>query len=163
MPIGRIIDWKTERGFGFIRRERERGPYDFEADDEPDVFFHVSQFDGDGRVGCRVSFDLVTATDGRSRATGIALADGAAGAAHGAGKRGEEAQAVTGTLVAWFDDRGFGFLRRDDGGGSVFLGASECQRAGIEARVGDELRFDIERDRQGRLRATNPSRAAAAC
>lgn len=159
MPVGKIIEWKDDRGFGFIRPERD---YGFKRGEESDLFFHVTQFDGAGKVGCRVSFDVVTATDGRSRATRIESVDGVADGMYVASKRGEEARAVTGALVAWLDERGFGFVRRDDGGGSVFLGASECQRVGIEARVGDQLVFDVERDRQGRLRAINPSRAAAA-
>lgn len=61
---GRIVDWKDDRGFGFI---------------EPDsggtrIFFHLSQTYGTARpsVGTEVMYEICKGPDGRLRATGVA-------------------------------------------------------------------------------------------
>jgi len=62
----------------------------------------------------------------------------------------------TGT-VKWFNaQKGFGFIAPDDGGKDVFLHISAVERAGIgNPQEGQKLSFDLERDRQGRVSATN--------
>lgn len=64
---GRIVDWKDQRGFGFI-----------EPDEGGDrVFFHISAMvRGAPRPssGDRVSFERVRSTDGKFRATNVRLA-----------------------------------------------------------------------------------------
>lgn len=62
----------------------------------------------------------------------------------------------TGT-VKWFDARkGFGFIQPDDGGNDVFLHISAVERSGIENPTdGQKVSYDIERDRRGRMSATN--------
>jgi ATP-dependent RNA helicase RhlE len=59
--------------------------------------------------------------------------------------------------VKWFNAaKGFGFVEPDDGGKDVFLHISAFERSGIGApREGQRVSFDLERDRRGRLSATN--------
>jgi CspA family cold shock protein len=57
----------------------------------------------------------------------------------------------SGTLVRWFDGRGFGFIRPDDGGRDVFVAAREFDRAGLaQPHEGQALSFKIGLDRDGR-------------
>ena len=59
--------------------------------------------------------------------------------------------------VSWFNgQKGFGFLKPDDGGKDVFLHISAVEKAGInEPREGDRLQYDLENDRKGRKSAGN--------
>ena len=51
-------------------------------------------------------------------------------------------------------DRGFGFIGRDDNAPDVFVHISELRRAGVDRLdVGQRVSFDIETQRDGRLRA----------
>jgi uncharacterized membrane protein YsdA (DUF1294 family)/cold shock CspA family protein len=64
---GRVTDWKDDRGFGFIES----------AVGGSRVFFHVSGLARGARrpaVGDFVSFELVTTSDGKVRAVGVAPA-----------------------------------------------------------------------------------------
>lgn len=61
---GRIVDWKDDRGFGFI--EPETGG--------PRLFFHISGTYGTARpiVGTEVLYELSRSPDGRLRAVSVA-------------------------------------------------------------------------------------------
>jgi cold shock CspA family protein len=65
MPSGRIIKWMTDRGFGFIQEDGERG----NAGD----FVHITSMpDHDApRIGQRFDYDRVTGMDGRSKAVNV--------------------------------------------------------------------------------------------
>lgn len=65
---------------------------------------------------------------------------------------------ATGTLKAWIEDRGFGFLKPSDGGEDVFFHATSLLGSGInpdDLRKGDLLSFDVGRGRDGRTAAEN--------
>jgi len=55
----------------------------------------------------------------------------------------------TGQLCRWDPDRGYGFIRPDDGGEDVFCHASEL-KAGDKRDLydGDQMEFDVEFDRR---------------
>lgn len=65
MASGRIIKWMTDRGFGFIQEDGERG----NAGD----FVHISAMpDAEApRIGQRFDFDRVTGMDGRTKAVNV--------------------------------------------------------------------------------------------
>ena len=60
--------------------------------------------------------------------------------------------------VRWFDEsKGYGFLERDDGGGDIFVHASDLQASGIlMLRAGDAVDFNLGSNRNnGRSKAVN--------
>lgn len=65
-------------------------------------------------------------------------------------------QRRTGTLSRWNDDRGFGFIRPDEGGEKIFVHVSAFGSIERRPAVGDHVRFAIERD-SGRTQAVGAS------
>jgi CspA family cold shock protein len=59
--------------------------------------------------------------------------------------------------VKWFNAvKGFGFIQPDDGQKDVFVHISAVERSGIAAlSEGQRVSFELERDQQGRVSATN--------
>jgi CspA family cold shock protein len=56
-----------------------------------------------------------------------------------------------GTIVHVVPGRSFAFIRRDDGGGAVFLHQRELLSAGVDGlREGLRLEFEIGTDRSGK-------------
>ncbi|SRR5258706_11661440 len=73
------------------------------------------------------------------------------GAGHSSQFRKDEM--ATGILKAWIADRGFGFIKRSDGGDDIFMHVTALYGSGIDPddlERGDHLAFDIGRDRDGR-------------
>ena len=63
----------------------------------------------------------------------------------------------TGT-VKWFNgQKGYGFIKPDDGGADVFVHISAVERAGLRTlNEGDKITYDLERDRRsGKMAAAN--------
>ncbi len=68
---------------------------------------------------------------------------------------------LTGTVEFFKDDKGFGFIRPDDGSKDVFVHHSVIQMDGFKTlKRGDKVSFDIVEDAKG-PRATNVKRMAA--
>jgi CspA family cold shock protein len=64
---------------------------------------------------------------------------------------------ATGVVKMFNGDRGYGFIKPDDGGPDVFLHASALEQAGIGSLpIGTKLSFDVVMDqRKGKTSAQN--------
>jgi CspA family cold shock protein len=61
---------------------------------------------------------------------------------------------IRGICKNFFEDRGYGFITRDDGTGDVFVHVRDVQRSGLDRLVrGDLVQFEIEDSRSGRPQA----------
>jgi uncharacterized membrane protein YsdA (DUF1294 family)/cold shock CspA family protein len=60
-----------------------------------------------------------------------------------------------GTLITWKPDKGFGFIRPQDGSKDVFVHVRDFGNIGRPPKVGDEIRYQRIRDRTGRYRAAD--------
>ena len=57
---------------------------------------------------------------------------------------------MLGTIKTLKDDKGFGFIKPEDGGKDVFFHCSKVQGASFkDLRVGDAVNFDIEESPKG--------------
>jgi cold shock protein len=67
-----------------------------------------------------------------------------------------EGHMPTGT-VKWFNQqKGYGFIKPDDGSNDVFVHISAVERSGIgNLQEGQKISFDIETGRQGKPAAVN--------
>lgn len=62
---------------------------------------------------------------------------------------------ATGKVKLFNHDRGFGFIRKDDGSGDIFVHITDVNQAGIKSIYeGDKLSFDIV-DNKGKVKAAN--------
>ncbi len=65
---------------------------------------------------------------------------------------------AAGKLKMWNSDRGFGFIKDDNGGPDMFLHINELKAAGIDPdqiKVGDRLSFETASTRDGKMKASN--------
>lgn len=60
-----------------------------------------------------------------------------------------------GVVTTWNDDRGFGFIKPDEGGADVFLHFTAAPRGTTRPYLGQRLTFETEQDEKGRLRAVS--------
>lgn len=62
---------------------------------------------------------------------------------------------LAGVVATWNDDRGFGFIKPDEGGADVFLHFTAAPRGTARPYQGQRLTFETEQDENGRLRAVS--------
>ena len=64
---------------------------------------------------------------------------------------------LTGTLLRWNDDRGFGFISPSTGGADVFVHISAVERAGLrDLQEGQKVSYEVIADkRTGKSSAGN--------
>lgn len=62
---------------------------------------------------------------------------------------------VKGVLKTWKEDRGFGFIRPDDGGKDIFIHISALKEGGRRPIMGDVIYYQIAKDNRGKYKAIN--------
>ncbi len=62
-----------------------------------------------------------------------------------------------GQLKTWKDDKGFGFIKPDDGGKEVFLHISALQRRSRRPKVGDTILYNEVTESGSKIRAARAS------
>lgn len=62
---------------------------------------------------------------------------------------------TTGKLVRWLDNKGFGFIKPEQGGSDIFIHISALKGMSRKPVVGDIIDFEISTDTSGRTRAVN--------
>jgi CspA family cold shock protein len=73
---------------------------------------------------------------------------GVAAKQHGARSR---SMAMQGTVKFFNGERGYGFIKPDDGGRDVFVHITAVERAGLKAlNEGQRISFDVEPDKKGK-------------
>jgi CspA family cold shock protein len=59
--------------------------------------------------------------------------------------------AMTGTVKFFNAERGYGFIKPDDGGRDVFVHVTAVERAGLKSLTeGQRISFDVEPDKKGK-------------
>jgi CspA family cold shock protein len=73
--------------------------------------------------------------------------------ARGEGNHGERSfpMAMTGTVKFFNAERGYGFIKPDDGGRDVFVHITAVERAGLKSLTeGQRLSYEVEPDKKGK-------------
>jgi cold shock protein len=59
--------------------------------------------------------------------------------------------AMVGTFKFFNGERGYGFIKPDDGGRDVFVHITAVERAGLKSLIeGQRISFDVEPDKKGK-------------
>jgi len=62
---------------------------------------------------------------------------------------------IKGVLKTWKADKGFGFIKPDNGGKEIFIHISSLKRANRRPVRGDVIYYQIAKDNQGKFKAVN--------
>jgi cold shock CspA family protein len=62
---------------------------------------------------------------------------------------------VKGVLKTWKEDRGFGFIKPDDGGKDIFIHISALIGVSRRPITGDVIYYQIAKDNRGKYKAIN--------
>lgn len=63
---------------------------------------------------------------------------------------------ITGTVKFFNNDKGYGFIAPENGGGDAFVHISAVERAGMNTLDKDQrVSYDLETDRRGKTSAIN--------
>jgi cold shock protein len=62
---------------------------------------------------------------------------------------------VKGVLKTWKEDRGFGFIKPDDGGKDIFIHISALKGVSRRPIMGDVIYYQIAKDNRGKYKAVN--------
>ncbi len=60
-----------------------------------------------------------------------------------------------GKLVRWFDDKGFGFIKQDNGKGDIFIHISALRGMSRKPIIGDVIHYQTSVDDNGKVRAVD--------
>lgn len=59
-----------------------------------------------------------------------------------------------GILKQWNGEKGFGFIRPDDGGKDIFIHISDFPKDGVSPRIGEQIRYEINLGKTGKPQAS---------
>ena len=62
---------------------------------------------------------------------------------------------IKGVLKTWKEDRGFGFIKPDDGGKDIFIHISALKGVSRRPVTGDVIYYQIAKDNRGKYKAVN--------
>ena len=62
---------------------------------------------------------------------------------------------VKGVLKTWKEDRGFGFIKPDDGGKDIFIHISSLKGVSRRPTTGDVIYYQVAKDNRGKYKAIN--------
>ena len=62
---------------------------------------------------------------------------------------------IKGVLKTWKEDRGFGFIKPDDGGKDIFIHISALNGVSRRPTTGDVIHYQIAKDNRGKYKAIN--------
>ncbi|MDD5631401.1 MAG: cold shock domain-containing protein [Methylococcales bacterium] len=62
---------------------------------------------------------------------------------------------IKGVLKTWKEDRGFGFIKPEDGGKDIFIHISALKAVSRRPTTGDVIYYQIARDNRGKYKAIN--------
>ena len=62
---------------------------------------------------------------------------------------------IKGVLKTWKEDRGFGFIKPDDGGKDIFIHISALSSESRRPITGDVIHYQITKDNRGKYKAIN--------
>jgi cold shock CspA family protein len=62
---------------------------------------------------------------------------------------------IKGVLITWKEDRGFGFIKPDDGGKDIFIHISALKAVSRRPITGDVIYYQIGKDNRGKYKAIN--------
>ena len=62
---------------------------------------------------------------------------------------------IQGVLKTWKEDRGFGFIKPDDGSKDIFMHISALDSSSRRPVTGDIIHYQITRDHRGKFKAIN--------
>ena len=62
---------------------------------------------------------------------------------------------IKGVLKTWKEDRGFGFIKPDDGGKDIFIHISALKAVSRRPTTGDVIYYQIAKDNRGKYKAIN--------
>ncbi|MEO6115544.1 MAG: DUF1294 domain-containing protein [Pseudolysinimonas sp.] len=72
------------------------------------------------------------------------------------------AHRLSGVVTTWNDDRGFGFIKPDDGGADIFLHFTAVPRGAARPYQGQHLTFEVEQGEKGKPQAVHAEPVVAA-
>ena len=160
---GTVKFFNAQKGFGFVVRD----------DGGEDVFVHISAVEQIGLTdlaeGQKLAFTL-TDRNGRISATDLVIEGELlepkprsfedrgprAGGAGGFERQPSDGTRYEGTVKFFNGQKGFGFIKRDDGQPDAFVHISAVERAGLhDLAEGQRISFELETDRRGKQAATS--------
>lgn len=142
---GVVVKFLDQKGFGFIKP----------SNGDDDVYVHANNVSGEALgEGDEVRYDVeVNERNGKTQAVNVT---GGSGNSRGGGRRTGKTGESTGTVTRFYDGRGYGFIRPDEGGEELFVSRDDVFGGGL--LDGDAVTYDeTTNQRNGKLKAVNVS------